>query len=255
MSDSDPDSEAAAMAAAMGFSTFGAAPAKKKRKFNANTDAFVAGQELENIDRGGKKGKGSGGNNVALGKVRTFGTGAVSESPVVVSRPVENDAEIELELEVDGDGDGDGEGEERPNYIDTSLPAPMQEMGSEEQEDAQWKIDEILARSSGVTDPAITDSSSLPSVPGYAPLPSRPPPQLDSDTAVFGGSMGSVASSSAGGRNSFPRKGQYNERWWDGYYDPAFNTNPWATLELKMGLEPVGQWLQDGHWQRGGQRA
>lgn len=72
MSD-DSDSEAQAMALAMGFSSFGAAPARKKRKFNPATDSFIEGDELAEVDRGGKKGKGSGGNQVPLGKVRVMG--------------------------------------------------------------------------------------------------------------------------------------------------------------------------------------
>ncbi|KAE8445173.1 hypothetical protein EG329_013670 [Mollisiaceae sp. DMI_Dod_QoI] len=94
------DDEASAMAAAMGFSSFGShKPPAKKRKFNPATDAFVSGQELETIDRGGKKGKGSGGNTMPLGKVRQFG-GQKSAS-VKDSR---NEDEITLDDEDEEDG-------------------------------------------------------------------------------------------------------------------------------------------------------
>ncbi|KAK8133794.1 hypothetical protein PG984_005806 [Apiospora sp. TS-2023a] len=40
----------------------------------------------------------------------------------------------------------------------------------------------------------------------------------------------------AGDRNS-------DEPWWDDYYDPAFNTNPWENIEKAQGMEPRGTWL------------
>ena len=149
----DSDAEAQAMAAAMGFSSFGAAPARKKRKFNPATDSFVEGDQLEKIDRGGKKGKGSGGNDIPLGKKRVFGQ---------KEKMVKNDDEIELSIENEeeeedgGDGDGgvsigEGRGQEEvvrdprlrirrslsprqdeeddedgPRYMDTSEAAPVE---------------------------------------------------------------------------------------------------------------------------------
>jgi hypothetical protein len=114
----DPDytseDESSAMAAAMGFSSFGSQGPAKKRKFNPKTDALVDGQELEALDRGGKKGQGSGGNTIPLGKARVFGQG-----------PAPND-EIALD--------------EEPQYLDTSLPAP-----ADEAREMQERIDGILA--------------------------------------------------------------------------------------------------------------
>jgi len=269
------------MAAAMGFSSFGQAPAKKKRKFNASTDAFIDGQELESIDRGGKKGKGSGGNTVALGKMRIFGNGSGgAEAPTV---PAQNDAEISLD---EGDKDGD---EERPNYVDTSLPAPIEEQaallrlrggyghGVDSSEDSllvkdseglavkdmsfplptapdalltQAKINEILASAQPPPPPLpVMHGVSVPTPPGY------------SDTAFMEGKVGSpdvetekrdgyLVSTREGG--GFPRerekRGQRNEGWWEGYYDPSFNVNPWEKLERERGLRAVGSWLEQGHW-------
>ncbi|PVH80290.1 hypothetical protein DL98DRAFT_515591 [Cadophora sp. DSE1049] len=139
-SDYESDSEGAAMAAAMGFSSFGGKPAAKKRKFNPTTDAFVEGQALEKLDRGGKKGTGSGGNMIPLGKTRVIGQKKEKE------RMVKNEEEIKLEEdeeEMGGAGIRDGHlsdaamrggGEdldssdgEGPQYIDTSRTPPAAE--------------------------------------------------------------------------------------------------------------------------------
>jgi len=256
MSDPDSDAEAVAMAAAMGFSSFGSAPAKKKRKFNAATDAFVERQELEIIDRGGKKGKGSGGNSVALGKMREFGTGSGSANggnsedgkattEGAKTRPVENDAEIELE-----EG-GDGSEEERPNYVDTSLPAPIEEglgfrgggeeegpnyvdtslpppsAGKGKEREAQEKIDNILASTQPVSGNQVHG------------LPARPPPFLNEpQSRVLYGNLPS----------GIPREKTGADKWWEGYYDQSFNINPWEHLEKEKELSPVGSWLVYGHW-------
>ncbi|KAL2069962.1 hypothetical protein VTL71DRAFT_14642 [Oculimacula yallundae] len=133
---SDSDSDSAAMAAAMGFSSFGGKPATKKRKFNATTDAFVEGEELEKIDRGGKKGGGSGGNQVPLGKMRVFGTGGRKDDGTdgyngregtememgVLGGDVRG-GEMEREREM-STGESESEG---PQYIDTSRTPPADE--------------------------------------------------------------------------------------------------------------------------------
>jgi hypothetical protein len=108
------EEEAAAMAAMMGFSGFGSQkPLPKKRKFT--TDAFVEGQDVMSLDRGGKKGQGSGGNITPLGKSRVFGTGSSNKTKALTGM---NEAEIEL-------GDEDEEETEGPQYVDTSLPPPI----------------------------------------------------------------------------------------------------------------------------------
>lgn len=107
----DEEEEAAAMAAMMGFSGFGSQkPPAKKRKFT--TDAFIDGQGAA-LDKGGKKGQGSGGNTMPLGKVRIFGTGPANKDNELVGL---NDSEIDLGEEDENDG---------PQYVDTSLPPPI----------------------------------------------------------------------------------------------------------------------------------
>jgi hypothetical protein len=245
------EDEAEAMAKAMGFSSFGTQGPTKKRKFNPKTDAMVEGQELASLDRGGKKGQGSGGNKIPLGKPRVLGVSSKS-----------NQEEIELDEE-----------DEEPMYIDTSLPPPSKQDGSEEDESpayidtslpppndearaAQQKIDAILA--SRTTPPVPPDSKikmkpqisevgrgvgrfmsalqdelrpPIPSVPAPAPAP--------------------ATSGRSHMNHHQPRqRGQKNEFWYVGYYDASFNENPWAKLEKANGLEPMGTWIE-----RGGQAA
>src|SRR5208282_3964048 len=111
----DSEDEAEAMAKQMGFSSFGNQGPSKKRKFNPKTDAMVEGQGLASLDKGGKKGQGSGGNKIPLGKPRVLGVA-----------PPRNQEEIEL--------DNEGEEDEEPAYIDTSLPPPSKQEDSEEDE-------------------------------------------------------------------------------------------------------------------------
>jgi len=115
------EDEAEAMAAAMGFSTFGTQGPSKKRKFNPKIDAFVEGQDLSSLDKGGKHGQGSGGNQIPLGKPRVFG---VKKETEVLRN------EEEILLGEDGDGDEDegpryvDDEDEGPQYLDTSRPPP-----------------------------------------------------------------------------------------------------------------------------------
>ncbi|KAL5318446.1 hypothetical protein ACEPPN_013506 [Leptodophora sp. 'Broadleaf-Isolate-01'] len=332
---SDSDSESAAMAAAMGFSSFGGRPATKKRKFNPTTDAFVEGQALEKLDRGGKKGTGSGGNMIPLGKARVIGG-----KKEVEKRVVENGDEIALDEEEEEERDAvmrggeeessEGEGpqyidtsrtppaaeDDGPQYIDTSAPAPISQHENEGQAyidtdtgtsepapavsdaealEMQRRIDAIL-HSIGSAPPPPSNDIDIPP-PGKTsyttasmlspppPLPSKNLPNRaaaggfageSSDTSFMqggsrvgfgagGGSRGarSEAGSEWGGsswggksRGGHHGRGERNEKWYAGYYDPGFNVNPWEALEKERGFEPVGSWLEYPKNQgRGGQRA
>lgn len=208
----DEDEDASAMAAAMGFSSFGTQnKPNKKRKFNSATDAFVEGQELASLDKGGRKGQGTGGNTIPLGKPRVFGTATENGKA--------NDEEIDLE---DEDEEPVGEvasDEEGPQYIDTSRPAP-----AESQRIVQDQIDAIVANAQ----PAISETDAPPPS-GGAHASGRGP----------GSDVGSVTSSSRPGQ-----RGQRNELWYIDYYDPSFNENPWARLEEQKGLKTTGSWLE-----------
>ncbi|RDW64928.1 hypothetical protein BP6252_10579 [Coleophoma cylindrospora] len=201
-SHSDPDEPAsdddgaAAMAAAMGFSSFGTQshPAKK-RKFNSATDAFVDGQELASLDKGGKKGQGSGGNDIPLGKSRVLGVKIEA-------------TEGEIDLEED-----EQEHEDGGRWLDTSEPAPA-EMEAMRRDQERASLAQMNAAGAG---------HQLPQRPANPPFPTpnaqQPPPPPH-------------------------QRGQKNQLWYVGYYDPSFNENPWARLEKEHGLEAVGTWLE-----------
>lgn len=227
VSDGEEEEEAATMAAAMGFSSFGAQrQPSKKRKFNPTTDAFVEGQELASLDKGGKKGQGSGGNTIPLGKVRVLGAGA---GPANVPTNYE---EIDL---------GKGDEEEGPNYIDTTLPAPPE--GAREM---QERIDAILASLDA-------DAPTYIEIPGgHRPGVTRQPQTHDlpqrpafNDTTFMTGNSRHAFSDTASMASSLgpSQRGQRNEFWYVDYYDPSFNENPWARLEEVKGLKTNGTWL------------
>ena len=276
--DSDSDPEAASMAALMGFSTFGSqAPPKKKRKFNAATDAFVDGQELLKLDRGGKRGLGSGGNTMPLGKTRVFGEkkrdGPAEGGEDGGKAEARNEDEIALDEE-NGEEEGgvrldrqDGprgryeraiktspedelgvrgseEDDEIPShFMDTSVPS-ISQVEDEEARKAQEKIDAILAASGQdtsdplpISNPASTEAFAKP-----RDLPQRP--AFTNWNGVGRGRGGSdTASIASSSRQSHGRR-EYNEKWYEGYYDPSFNENPWAALEKTNGLESKGSWIE-----------
>jgi hypothetical protein len=287
------DEEANAMAAMMGFAAFGSQkPPAKKRKFNPTTDAFVEGQALAKLDRGGKKGTGSGGNNVPLGKMRVLG------------EKKGNADEIELDLDDEDDdgprymgtslsppveaglrgGNADLEDDDGPRYVDTSLPAPADvqrerwqdegpahvdtsKVSPEEAAEMQARIDAILA--SIGSEPVHAEDNDVPTgsstIPPPPPgLPQRPAFVASSDTEFMQGasrgraSSDGLSTSSRGGRGrgrgggSGRERGERNEKWYEDYYDPTFNENPWARLEKEKGLPSVGIWLESQSRRGGG---
>ncbi|RAL59935.1 hypothetical protein DID88_000561 [Monilinia fructigena] len=220
MDDIELEDDSAAMAAMMGFSGFGNQnPLSKKRKFNAATDAFVEGAELEKIDRGGKNGQGSGGNQIPLGKMRVIGEKVVEKR---------NSEEIDLDEGEDGNGDKTAEAgeDEGPRYMDTSAPPPIFDgieggehaLGQdgtsedpaivEELRKAQEQIDAILAAA-----PESANTNISQSVPGHLHgLPPRPVHNNMGLTAgggigrggrSGGSDAGSMASSRPSGRGTF----------------------------------------------------
>ncbi|PQE28045.1 hypothetical protein CJF32_00005803 [Rutstroemia sp. NJR-2017a WRK4] len=229
---SDGDSDAVDMAALMGFSSFGSQnPPAKKRKFNPSTDAFVSGEELEKIDRGGKKGQGSGGNNVPLGKMRTIGVKSErrNEEEIDLDDEDEETAVGGASLEEEGKREGE-EDEEGPNYIDTSAPAPLEAQAQDQQPNPQHA--EMQAKIDSILNSIPPAQNVIAEVPNMIPLPARP---------QFQGTQSMAGSSRQGQRGP---KGQRNDRWYEGYYDPSFNENPWARLEKEMGLQTKGIWVE-----------
>ena len=251
----EDDAEAQAMAAAMGFSSFGSKPPAKKRKFNTTTDAFVDGQDLAKLDKGGRKGQGSGGNTIPLGKARVFGT-AVSNKEEELEKANEDEIDLDDEEEQDGPQYIDTSlpppietaEDEGPQYIDTSQPPPVSD---QEAREVQARIDALLASLAPMLPPGESSTDAIPAssgtdAPGTYSLPQRPP----TDTAFMQGqgrAHGRQAfNDTASASSSRPsQRGQRNENWFVDYYDPNFNQNPWDRLEKDKGLEPLCKWPEN----------
>ncbi|KAK7977388.1 hypothetical protein PG988_004878 [Apiospora saccharicola] len=209
------DEDTAAMAEAMGFASFGGQNhPSKRRKYNARADdAFVAGGDESTLPF---HDAGSGSNNTPLGDRR--------QQPASKKQKKTNMNEIDLDDDDDEDQDGDNDGnndaaagaskgaddaaqDPEPQYIDTSQPPDQ----------VQPDID------------AIVGAGGLPAKPTWTPSAGRGGGHTQSGP-------GRLRHGGAGDRNS-------DEPWWNDYYDPAFNTNPWETIEKAQGLEPRGNWL------------
>ncbi|KAI1130779.1 hypothetical protein F5Y10DRAFT_108149 [Nemania abortiva] len=221
----EAEDTAAAMAAAMGFASFGAQKPNKRRKFNPSTDAFVApispsastsASTLPFHRYNDDRATTTGSNTVPLGH---------RKQPTNADEIDLDDDEDEIEPQSVSDsqlaqriaGDDD-DGDPEPQYLDTSRPsAPVI---ADPADDLQSKIDAIVG-SSGVWDPV---TSTQPS------------------SSVAGSEY-----SSRGGRGGRQRHVNRDDRsgnkWWEGYYDPAFIVNPWDKLEKANGLEPRGTWV------------
>ncbi|KAB5586138.1 hypothetical protein GE09DRAFT_1073516 [Coniochaeta sp. 2T2.1] len=200
--------EAAAMAAMMGFSSFGSqAPPSKKRRYNPRADAVLSDSTLPAPSSSlpskppAPKDRGTGANMMPL-----------------LARPVnaatgggQGGVEAEGGLNKNGKrgstdagtaaGEGGEEEQPAPRYIDTSLPpsATTGGEGGEEEEEEEVSLP--------VTGAAFTQHQS-------------------------------AASRGGGGGKRI---------WYADYYDPSSNENPWEWLEKARGLEPVGSWLPRGH--------
>ncbi|KAI9746042.1 MAG: hypothetical protein M1818_000723 [Claussenomyces sp. TS43310] len=245
LDDDDPDG----MARFMGFSTFGKATAKK-RKFNPSTDAVIEGQELAALDKGGKRGQGSGGNDVPLGRARELGVPSADAG-------TKNDDEMELlddeDLGEEGGASFTGPGgvpvgaeEDGPSYIDTSRAPP-----NEEAKAVQERIDAII------TGAPLTPNNNMLEDMIRTSLPGRGIGEFvsaSSDTAhIHPSSVGQGFAAAAAAaavaptppEASRPReRPQRNELWYVGYYDPSFNENPWARLEIQKGIQSRGTWVE-----------
>ncbi|KAJ4402235.1 hypothetical protein N0V82_010802 [Gnomoniopsis sp. IMI 355080] len=230
LEEDDPD--AAAMAAAMGFSGFGSQrPAK--RKFNANADATISSSSPPREKKGGNVSK-TGANNAPLGVRRPLQLPPPTSSAVLPARPGENSEEIDLDDEDDEDGavGGDGLGagvlEAKNKFIDA-----VQTPGGYQSEDADSMVAQPPTRT-------IVDN-------GPPGLPARPTHQQsfqrgqDHQHGRGGGRGGSHGGGSIGMGGSAP--------WWEGYYDARMNENPWEKLERERGLLPRGTWVarNSGH--------
>ncbi|KAI2611758.1 uncharacterized protein GGS25DRAFT_208998 [Hypoxylon fragiforme] len=203
----DDEDMTAAMAQAMGFSSFGAQDnPSKRRKFNPRADAVVDSDTISGISY---REAASGSNTTPLGTRSS------------------NQDEINLESDEDAviipggsgsDGIKDSHGGQEPQSLESlRLPGKVSMDGSVDK--VQSRIDDIVG-----------------DIPSH-PLPTRP-------SSLNGGRGGN-------NRRGNNRGGRHNNRgghepgriWWEDYYDPSSNINPWEQLEVSMGLKAQGEWM------------
>lgn len=209
----DVDDTTSAMAAAMGFSSFGNQNPNKRRKFNPSTDAVVSSDGSTSTLPFHQGVTTTGSNMVPLGTRRQ------NKDEIDLGDDEEDEQQISLEnqeapqIAANGNANDD---DFEPQYLDTSRPsAPIL---ADPTDDVQSKIDAIVGDS--------------------ADGPLAPPP-----SSVVSGGGSSVQGGRGGHQHDVNRDGRMEHRWWDDYYDPAFLVNPWEKLEKAKGLEPRDYWM------------
>ncbi|OLN86658.1 hypothetical protein CCHL11_03754 [Colletotrichum chlorophyti] len=231
MADQDPSEIDPEMAAFLGFSSFGTQPAAKKRKYNHRADAATSADAAA--------ASATGANQIALAPR--------APAPVPVPAPAPsgpNADEIALDSEDDapvagGDGaaDADKDAEEggAALYADPSVAPALAH--------AQSLIDELATRGAASDASPNGAAQSLP-----ATLPRRP-------EASWGAGMGSLPTMPArehdaaaghqprGRRHQNQCQREDGKPWWEGYYDPTSNDNPWEKLERAAGVPARGSWV------------
>ncbi|KAK2756287.1 hypothetical protein CKAH01_05808 [Colletotrichum kahawae] len=253
-SDVDPE-----MAAFMGFASFGTQPAAKKRKYNHRTDAVSTSAASA-----------TGANQVALA------TRTPSSAPAAASAT--NTDEIAL----DSDAEPDTTAAAADTKAEEPLPAAAAATADNNNDDddeeggaslysdptvapalahAQSLIDELTVRGGigSAASQAHPDGAgdSLPS--SGASLPRRPEASWGREmgaapTSMPGWNQGDAPHGGRGGRGGGRNNHHHHQRddgkpWWEGYYDPKSNENPWAKLEKAAGVEPRGSWALEGQAQ------
>ncbi|KAI1644228.1 uncharacterized protein F4817DRAFT_223857 [Daldinia loculata] len=189
----------AAMAQAMGFSSFGAQPSSnKRRKFNPRADAVVASTST----------------SIPLHRISEAKSGSNAIPLGVRSK---NEDEITLE------------DDEAASVTDSRIYSPLNEPGDDE------------------PGPQYLDTSRPPDIAAVDPTGDAiSNTKTDATTGDYAGHIVAAKSSAASTSGGFARQSQGHEpgkKWWDDYYDPSSNTNPWERLENIKGLGPRGSWM------------
>ncbi|KAI0846471.1 hypothetical protein F5Y00DRAFT_142094 [Daldinia vernicosa] len=199
----------AAMAQAMGFSSFGAqANSNKRRKFNPRADAVVASTSTS-IPHHISEAK-SGSNAIPLG-VRSKNEDEITLEDDEAASLTDSRKYFPRNEPVDD--------ELGPQYLDTSRPPDIAAVDPTGGAMSDTKIDATTGDYTGHIVGAKSSAAST--------------------------SWGFVSQDS--GRGGYQaRESQGHEpgkKWWDDYYDPSSNINPWERLEHIKGLGPRGNWM------------
>ena len=218
---SDQEAESAAMAAMMGFTSFGSqasARPSKKRRYNPRADAVADGDGGVGDDDEDDDEWGTGANTLPL-----------------MPRTVRARGADEARMEGHGGGRAEGGG---GNDQDEDASGG-QGRGKDTGEGGRDAGGEAGA-GVGEEDPA----------PQYIDTSRSPIRTEDDEMAaslpVVGAGFGEHRSAGQGGRDG-GHGGAAKRIWWTDYYDPSSNENPWEALEKARGLEAVGSWLPRGH--------
>lgn len=251
LSQIDDDGDSAAMALAMGFSSFGAqetvstSPSSshpsKKRRYNPRADAAVVANP-----------------NAASSAPPEAPTGANATTLSQKARPPpQNTNEIDL-------GDEEADGSATDLKAEDISGQDNTESGRVDPHDApalahaQELIDDIVSRPAADGTKAATNLPVQPGAGNGISLPNRPSNSWGQDlpgslhqAGGYGHDQGARHGQRQGqGQGQGPGHGQRDQEgrrggkpWWEGYYDRKSNENPWRHLEEKAGLEPQGSWV------------
>ncbi|KAF3067204.1 hypothetical protein GL218_08695 [Daldinia childiae] len=200
----------AAMAQAMGFSSFGAQPnSNKRRKFNPRADAVVASTSTS-MPLHISEAK-SGSNAIPLG-VRSKNENQIT---------LEDDEGVNItDGKIYSPLNDQGDDEPGPQYLDTSRPPDIAVVDPTGDAMSNTKID-----------------ATIEGYPGY----------IVGAESLTASTSGDFTSRDSDGRGSYQAKQsrghELGKKWWDDYYDPSSNTNPWERLEYTKGMGPRGSWM------------
>ncbi|KAI0466306.1 hypothetical protein F4859DRAFT_303345 [Xylaria cf. heliscus] len=218
----DSEDATAAMAAAMGFSSFGAQQPNKRRKFNPSTDAFVAPESPSAStsasgphfhEHANNRMKFTGANTIPLG-VRKKNVGEIDLGDDEDEGHLPPGSEEPQQAAVGNDNHDEDDPE--PQYLDTSRPsAPI---AANPADSLQSQIDAIVGRSADAR--------------AFLQLPSSVVGDGESSRGDY-----------RGPQRNIDRDDRSGTKWWENYYDPSFIVNPWEQLEKAHGLEPRGDWV------------
>lgn len=222
--------DSAAIAAAMGFSSFGMqSHPNKKRRFNPRADAVVAAASS------------------SRGNDRNASAGPALQHPLPQRPPPRANAD---EIDLEDDDDVNPESAVPDSQLDGSVVSKARH-GQATVAAAADNLIRSADRHGFRSD--LTASPQLPPPPGPAAYDAS---DYGHDRNRYHGSHSQTGSEGYGAHrggghgghgghgNPGGPGGRERRIWWTDYYDPTSNQNPWAQLEAGLGLPACGTWLE-----------